>query len=419
MSTDRFPPDLAGDRRMRSARSTRRLAVAGALLVVLAVVVGGRPAAAPDPLDPTSAAPDGLLGLVRLLEGRGVEVAVTDVLPGDPADPHVRVLVPLDVRDEQRRRRLERYLEAGGTVVVAGSGAAWTGLAPAPAPVGDALGSVGRPAGCSLAALDAVERAEHRGWAGYEVPTSATGCFLTGSDPVTAWLVVQRRGAGTLVTIGSASPLTNALLDRADNAVLAAALLGPPPGDRLVVLPRPPVGAGEVPLATLLGELLPVGTAAAALLLALAAVLAVVARARRLGAPVPDPRPPVLPAAELASSLATLIERSGGRADAARRLRQALRRELAVALGRVADAPSEQLLAAVAARTGLDPAVVSTALLDAPVVDDHHLGAVADATAQVRAALNGTRPPADAAGESDIGAGPDRAVPIPRSGGDR
>jgi hypothetical protein len=88
--------------------------------------------------------------------------------------------------------------------------------------------------------------------------------------------------------------------------VLAAALLGPAPGDRLVVVPRPdeaPTGGDG-----LLG-LVPDGVWQLLALLVLALLLAVVWQGRRDGVVVSESLPPVLPSAELARSLAGLLQR--------------------------------------------------------------------------------------------------------------
>jgi hypothetical protein len=310
------------------------------------------------------------------LDDVGVQV---DITISPPSDTSTKVFVPVDQLDSSRRDEVRDFAAAGGTVVVAGADALLHGLDPVGSPVSDVFGATDRSPACEE--LAEVDRVEHGAWAAMEVPPDATSCFPADGDDPAAWLVAVPRGEGTIVAIGSASPFTNGALDVADNAVLAAALLGPAPGDELVVIPRPEVGEGDTPLL----ELVPDGVWRA-LWLGLAAVVAGVWwRGRRLGHPVEERLPPVLPSAELARSVARLFQRSGDRGAAADRLRRDLRREVARSLGLPDTTPVERLAELVTARTAVDPDDARTALLDGPVPDDRALTALAAAVARVRA----------------------------------
>jgi hypothetical protein len=200
-------------------------------------------------------------------------------------------------------------------------------------------------------------------------------------------MVELERGAGRLIVLGSAEPFTNALLDEADNAVLAAALLGPAPGDRLVVIPRPsePVEATE----SLIG-LIPNGVWQLLALLVLALLLAVIWQGRRDGVVIAESLPPVLPSAELARSLAGLLQRSGDRTDTAERLRRGHRHAAAHALGLSPELDPAVLVDEVVRRTAVAHADAEVALLSGMVRDDAGLVAVAAAGRCLRRDL--TRP---------------------------
>ncbi|WP_422771510.1 DUF4350 domain-containing protein [Plantactinospora sp. WMMC1484] len=92
--------------------------------------------------------------------------------------------------------------------------------------------------------------------------------------------------------------------------------------------------------------------------LALALLVAVLWRARRLGPPVAEPLPVSVPAAETVYGRARLYQRARAYGPAARTLRAAALHRLAQAGNLPADARPDELAAAVAARTGRDAAEV-------------------------------------------------------------
>lgn len=374
-----------------AARRRWRLAAwwaVGVLMLLVAVLLAGRPDSGA-PLDPASAGPRGLLGTVRLLEELGVDV---EVGLDPPTSRDTRVFVPVDLLGTERRSALLEWVQAGGTLVVAGTEARLHGLAPAGRHLVDQLGATGRTPDCPVAALEVVEEVVHAAWDALRIPEAGVGCF---GDGEIAWLIVRAEGEGTIVALGSAEPFTNAALDRADNAVLAAALLAPAPGDRVLIVPRPPVGEGDASLA----ELVPRRVGSALILVVIAAALAVLWRARRLGPPVVEALPPVVPSAELARSVGGLLHRAGSRQGAANRLRAGCRATVARSLG-IAGAdgssatstvprPEQEALSEQAAhRLDVSAALARTALVDAAVADDASLMEVARAARQLRRAAH-------------------------------
>ncbi|MFU8839855.1 MAG: DUF4350 domain-containing protein [Nitriliruptoraceae bacterium] len=360
-----------------TGRTRQLLAAALGLAALVAAVLVLGPPPSGQPLDPDGVDPGGLRGLVEVLTALDVDVEVADTPPDEAG---TRVLVARDRLGADDREALLAWVEAGGTLVVADPTSLLHGL--------ERVGSdqlVGRSARAPACALLPEVREVRQGdWEGLEVPAGAEACFPIG-DGAGAWLVAQPRGAGRLVALGSAQPLTNALLDEADNAVLAASLLGPSPGDRLRIVPptRRPGDVGDDGLLALVADRVwwLLG------LLALALVLAVVWQARRDGPVVREQLPPVLPSAELARSLAGLLQRSGGRQDAADRLRRQARRTVRHACGLPTGQAPEALVGAVVDRGLLAPDDARLALVPAPVPDDGALLAVATAVHRLRAAL--------------------------------
>jgi hypothetical protein len=314
--------ELATDRR-RVPRWALATAAIG-LLVAAAVLAG--PPAGDAPLDPTSVAPDGLRGVRDLLAEVGVE---SDVSLDPPVDTSTNVFVPLDLLDRTRREALLDWVEAGGTLVVADPGSPLHGLTATGRGLAGLRGRDRAGAGLRPRGVADVGEVLHAGWVGYEVPDGGTACFPLGEEGE-AWLVVRPVGEGTIVALGSADPLTNAQLDRADNAVLAAALLGAAPGDRLVVVPGRRSGRGTRGSSTWWRP----GSGAGSACCVLAVLLGLAWRGRRLGQPVAERLPPVVPAAELARSVAALLQRAGSRDGAARLLRERARRDVVAGLGR-------------------------------------------------------------------------------------
>ncbi len=360
-----------------SARQRRTtpllLAAVGLAALVLSVFVLGPPTTAGPPLNPTSVAPDGLRGVVEVLEELGVDVAIDAERPQPTG---TRAWLPVDALDTDTREAWGAWVEQGGQLVVSDPTSELHDLTR----VGSdqLFGRGARPPDCDrLTDIGAVLQGD---WEGFELPAGAVGCFPVGREEG-AWLVELERGAGRLVVLGSAQPFTNGLLDEADNAVLAAALLGPTPGDRLVVIPSP---TGSAEASGSLIALVPTGVWQLLALLVLALLLAVVWQGRRDGVVVAESLPPVLPSAELARSLAGLLQRSGDRTDAAERLRRGHRREAARTLGLSTELDPAALAHEVARRTSVPREDAEVALLPRAVGDDAGLVAVAAAGRRLR-----------------------------------
>ena len=99
----------------------------------------------------------------------------------------------------------------------------------------------------------------------------------------------------------------------------------------------------------------------------------VLARGRRLGAPVTEPLPIEVPGAETALGRARLYRKAKARGAALETLRFEARRRLSVALGLSPNPSRDVLLDALAQRTGIDRNHFDTVLFGPEPEDDDEL----------------------------------------------
>lgn len=327
--------------RERLRRSLPVLAVV-ALMVVLAIATVA-PREGGLPLDPRSTRPEGTAALLAVLRelGVGVDVASTDSLTGSGGigGPSDVVLVLADPDAEAWTAALDDALSAGARVVVTDPGSE---LAP------EAVQSFLPPAvapDCDVTAFADIQRVT-AGGAAYEVPATAVGCFPHDDD--LAWLVLDEvDGGGILVATGGAGFLTNAAIDEADNALLAAALLTPRPGGTVTVV-GPEIALLLAEGRETLIDLVPDRVRLALLQLLVALVVVVAWRWRRLGPPVEEPLPVELPASALVTATGELLDQAGAYDRAARTLSQALRTDLVRRTGLSAQADDARIARAAA-----------------------------------------------------------------------
>lgn len=275
-------------------------------------------------------------------------------------------------------------------------------------------------------------------WAARPVPPGCDTDFAGAAGPATvlrSWyeadpadvkidcydggLVGLGSGGSETVAVGATDPFRNSRIGEVGNAALATALLS---RDREVIWvdvhkaeprdPRPPTkplpryhhpGRASGGTSPVWGAFPPVLWASFALLFAVALLIALV-RGRRLGPPVAEPLPVVVPATETVTGRGRLYERIHSRQASLETLRAAaLRRMTPVvnASGGVAAvttdgdaAPNDDFIAHVAARTGIPPQEVRAILHGpAPETDEQLAYAVAQLDALVDAVLRlGPRP---------------------------
>lgn len=353
------------------------------VVLVLIAVAGGAPRDADDPLDPDSTEPRGTRGLVLLLEESGALVFTGRDVP-EPGAGDVVLLLADDLGAEASDA-LDEWNEAGGTLVVAGSGQLEDVFA-----VDDLIDGELAPGDCEIDALADLPPVDAAGSVLLEADADAGEASCFGADG-RGYVVARAEGEGVEVDLGGPGPLTNAELDRSGNAALAVALLAPEPGTEVLVLEpsaRAATGSGEeAPL-----DLVAPGVWRALLQLLVAVVVLAVWRAVRLGKPVLEPQPVQLEGSELVAAVGGLLQQTRSPAAAAEVVRHDLRRTLEARLGLPVDLPADAVAADLAQRSGVDPDVVRRALA-APVGSDADLVEVTRLAATIRAeVLDGPHP---------------------------
>lgn len=198
----------------------------------------------------------------------------------------------------------------------------------------------------------------------YRTAGDAHGCFTAGAGGA---LVAAHDG---VIALGSADLLTNAHVGGADNAALALNLLGRD-GELTWYVPSandPMAATGQ----TLLGHL-PDWAGPTLLWVLLAATIALVALAHRLGPVVQEPLPVSVRPQELVLGRARLLQQANARDAAARSLRSAAAARLAHRLGLRRESSLDALLAALAPHVEHEPGRLRDLLGPAPVPTDQDL----------------------------------------------
>lgn len=355
----------------------------GWVLAIVAVVVagafvGGTRRTSGPPLDPRSTGPDGTRALVELVGALGGSLTVVEGAPDTTFD---RAILLEDRLGRDEASALEAWVEGGGLLVVADPSSLLT--PPVAGGVADELRGE-----CTVRGLAGVGRLDVGVSSVFDVPPGASGCFTVGDD---AFVVVLPTGAGTIVAVGGPDPFTNRLLDEADNAVLAGALLAVDGGRAAFVRPGLP-GSGDRGLVDLIDT--PVRAALAQLVVAFGVV--VLWRARRLGRPVEEHQPVEIEASELTRAVGRLLAGNRRPDRAAALLRDRARRELSAPLGLPLHATVEQVTAAIVARTSLTREEAWRAVA-APVATDQDLVATAQSLVRIHEEITDDRSiPADA-----------------------
>jgi hypothetical protein len=320
-------------------------------------------------LDPAAVNPTGSRAVAELLRDQGVTVDVARTAADvRAAGPGATVLVPFPERLAEAQLAALRD-SAADLVVVAPGSDVLAALAPA-AEVTAVYEPVDvRQPGCDLPAARVAGPVELGGEL-YRAD-GAAACYP--SEGGAALLRVA--GDRSVTVIGAPDILMNRALADEGNASLALALLGENP--RLLwFLPQPegPASGQERSL----GELVPPGWVWATVQLGVAAALAMLWRARRLGPVVTEPLPVVVRSAEAVEGRARLYRRAGARGHAAQVLREASRTRLVPVLGLPDPVEPAAVVEAVAARTGRPAQAVAALLYGSAPVDDAELVALTD-----------------------------------------
>ncbi|WP_328831062.1 DUF4350 domain-containing protein [Streptomyces sp. NBC_00252] len=363
---------------------TRGIVLALVILLAAAVAIAAiRSDARHGDLDPRSADPYGSRAVAELLGDRGVSTRVVTTLAQARAaagpDTTLLVAVPDLLTDRQQSGLHSAFADSGSrTVLVAPGPASLPRLAPeVTADPGPALTSTLSP-DCFLPAARRAGDAETGDYRYTTTADNADECYPSDGRSTLLRLPDASRGGDTVV-IGSPDILFNKRLDKQGNASLAVQLLGSRP--HLVwYLPSLTDASATDSGSQSFFDLLPSGWLWGTLQLFIAAAVAALWRARRLGPLVPEKLPVAIRASETVEGRARLYRKANARDRAANALRSTTRTRLALLTGvpvSQAHAP-EALLPALSAHLHGDGQTLHALLFGPPPSDDAALIALAD-----------------------------------------
>lgn len=378
------------------------------LAVVLILVVAGIAFAAVrsgtnyGQLDPRSAEPKGSRAVAELLETRGISVTVVTTLDQATAatGPDTTLLVAgpnLMTRSQQLRLNEATAASAGRTLLVAPGPGATARLAPDVRAEAHHAVSALAPS-CELPAARRAGTADLGGTRYTTQDPAAVTCYPSAGLP--SLVVLPTGTSGDTVVLGSPDFLHNERLDKQGNASLALQLLGSRPHlvwylpsltDPSATADDNAPGDGsedqseggardEASDESSFLDLVPSGWLWGTLQLALAAVLAAVWRARRLGPLVTEQLPVAIRASESAEGRSLLYRKVNARDRAADALRAATRTRIAPLVGvpaRDAHTP-DVLLTAVSTRVTAVGQDLNTLLFGTAPATDAALVLLAD-----------------------------------------
>ncbi|MET9411750.1 DUF4350 domain-containing protein [Streptomyces sp. NPDC002935] len=363
---------------------TRGIVLALVLLLVAAVVIAAvRSDARHGRLDPRSVDPYGSRAVAELVAAQGVSTRVVTTLDKAraAAGPDTTLLIAapdLLTKRQQTLLKSATATSAGRTVLISpGSPSVGTLVPGVTADPAVSFDSTLSP-DCTLPAARRAGSADTGGIRYTTTDPGTDACYPSGGLP-TLLRVPAPSTSGDTVVLGAPDILYNDRLDEQGNASLALQLLGSRP--HLVwYLPSlsddSATDAGDQSFF----DLLPSGWLWGTLQLFIAAVLAALWRARRMGPLVPERLPVAIRASETAEGRARLYRKTNARDRAAAALRSTTRTRLAPLIGvppAQAHAP-EALLPALSARLDGDGQALLPLLFGPPPHDDAALVSLAD-----------------------------------------
>ncbi|MBC2906693.1 DUF4350 domain-containing protein [Streptomyces cupreus] len=365
---------------------TRARGIALALVILLAGAVAIaviRSDARHGTLDPRSADAQGSRAVAELLAERGVSTRVVTTLDEARAatgpDTTLLVTVPDLLTERQQTSLHSAIADSDGRTLLVAPGS-WSVERLAPGVVADpakSLDSTLQP-DCDLPEARRAGAADTGGIRYTTTHLQADSCYPS-ERLATLLHIPSTSGDGDTVVIGAPDILYNDRLDEQGNASLALQLLGSRP--HLVwYLPSLSDSTADPEGERGFFDLLPSGWLWGTLQLFIAAALAALWRARRLGPLVPEKLPVAIRASETVEGRARLYRKADARDRAAAALRSTTRTRLAPLVGvpvTQAHAP-EALLPALSAHLRGDGQSLHALLFGPPPGDDAALISLAD-----------------------------------------
>ncbi|WP_214320978.1 DUF4350 domain-containing protein [Nonomuraea sediminis] len=361
----------------RSMWRSSRLGILLGAIVVLAAVLGVLLAPAKQAsrhLDPDDGSLAGAKALAQLLRARGVTVDRVESVEAAAAkqaqgDRLLLLTADVDLTVAEARR----LAALPGDRLIVGDVFGLETLAPGVRTQARPVRDRSREPECDLPAVKAAGSA----FVGGQVYRADRGCYPADEGYT---LITAPTDTGTATLVGSGEFMTNQRLAEDGNAALAINLAGSKPAVTWLV--NPPVQeqtqgelAGEEGRS--LGELVPPGIPWAVLMGCVAVLLVAFWRGRRLGPVVTERLPVVVRAAETVEGRGRLYRARRARERAADLLRAGTIDRLTPRLGLGPGAGGQEIVAAIAVRTGRDAQEVGAALYGPPPADDAGLVALA------------------------------------------
>ncbi|MEV7069914.1 DUF4350 domain-containing protein [Streptomyces sp. NPDC093990] len=339
MTTEATLPSTSASPTARQVWTRARgVVLALVLLLVAAVAIAAiRSTERHGSLDPRSADPFGSRAVAELLADRGVDTRVATTLDEASAaagpDTTLLVAVPdLLTHGQQNRLRSATAGSDGRTVLVAPGN--WSVERLVPGVVADPATSLDSTLSPDCA-LPAARRAGNADTGGIRYTVTHPGndeCYPSDRLP-TLVRVPADSGDGDTVVLGAPDILYNDTLDEQGNASLALQLLGSRPHLVWYLPSLSDSSAADPDDEKSFFDLLPSGWLWGTLQLFIAAALAALWRARRLGPLVPEKLPVAIRASETVEGRARLYRKANARDRAATALRSTTRTRLAPLVG--------------------------------------------------------------------------------------
>ncbi|MFI7698119.1 DUF4350 domain-containing protein [Nonomuraea sp. NPDC049480] len=356
--------------------ATRMIVLMGAALVLVAIVaVMLAPDRGPSRrLDPADTTLDGSKALAELLRARGVTVDRVDSVEAatEKAATGNRLLLITDTM------YFDEHVLAGiqGDRLIVGNLPGIETLAPGLRQrYEQGARTRNREPECQLPAAKLAGTA-YMGGVAFDGPAGATGCYPAPRGGYT--LVSYPNAGGVTTVVGDGSFMTNRRLAEDGNAALALNLIGT---GRPVTWLVPPDNPPALDLPGERGEsmydLMPDNIRWTVYMAIIALALAAFWRGKRLGPVVAERLPVIVRAAETVEGRGRLYRARRARQRAADALRAGTIDRLTPRLGLASGAGAQELVAALAARTGQDAHQIGAALYGPPPADDAGLVALA------------------------------------------
>ncbi|MEV7198038.1 DUF4350 domain-containing protein [Streptomyces sp. NPDC093510] len=317
---------------------SRGIVLALVVLLVAAVVIAAvRSGAQHGRLDPRSADSHGSRAVAELLADRGVSTRVVTSTEAarSAVGPDTTLLVANpDILTEGQRSRLHAATEDsdGRTVLVAPGTPSVADLAPGVTAETTTSADSALSPDCSLPAARRAGTADMGGIRYDTLAPDAEACYLSDGLPSLLHLPAPR-GKGDTVVLGAPDILYNDRLDEQGNASLALQLLGSRPHLVWYLPALSDDRAASESERRSFFDLIPSGWLWGTLQLTVAAALAALWRARRLGPLVAERLPVAIRASEAVEGRARLYRKANARDRAASALRTASRIRLAPLIG--------------------------------------------------------------------------------------